>query len=265
MGDFLRASVTACGVPHRFCGGRGRAIVLTASASLADTQKICETAIRFLATARQGAVHQLPVHAQRGERTATAGWEHRNSTALICGRRATFLATGRGAPERGLHHAARPHQPRTFPHLERREPAAPRRALSGYYVTTTRKTGTQLLWSFEVLPSYYDRTCRCAVRAWIDDATHVKLSITKTIKSRRCKRLGRLGADRWHVGPASMPGVKYSPPGRVHPQRHGELLKRPKACWRRCVFDLHLRQHGQGHAGRRGCAGCRSRCVRQAR
>jgi predicted metalloprotease with PDZ domain len=83
------------------------------------------------------------------------GLEHRNSTALICGRRdlpRSASAWAKAASNRGLHHAAGPDQPRVLPHLERQAPAPGRvRPLRLH-----AENYTELLWFFEGFTSYYD-------------------------------------------------------------------------------------------------------------
>jgi hypothetical protein len=88
---------TAGGVPHRFVVA-GAAPRLTAQRLLADTQKICETAIRFW-HGQGKPPHTSYLFMLNAVNDGYGGLEHRNSTALIA-RAATFRARARRAPAR---------------------------------------------------------------------------------------------------------------------------------------------------------------------
>ncbi len=85
MGDFWDSQFTACGVSHRL-------VVAGAPASfdgerlLEDTRRICETEIRFWHGTSK-APHEHYVFMLNVVDDGYGGLEHRNSTALICGRR----------------------------------------------------------------------------------------------------------------------------------------------------------------------------------
>ncbi len=83
-------------MPHRFVVAGRRASRLTAQRLLADTQKICETAIRFW-HGQGKAPFTSYLFMLNAVNDGYGGLEHRNSTALICGRR-DLPRHGRGAP-----------------------------------------------------------------------------------------------------------------------------------------------------------------------
>ena len=126
--------------PRRFDGKR----------LLADTRKICEAAMRLWHGEGKPPFKNYlfmlnVVHDGYG------GLEHRNSTALICARR-DLPAQHRACGGRGLHHPARPHQPRYFHawNVKRLRPAEFAR------YDYAQENYTQLLWFFEGFTSYYD-------------------------------------------------------------------------------------------------------------
>ncbi len=91
MGHFWSGSFSACGIPHRFVvadappGFDGNRL-------LADSQKICETEIRFWHGAKAGSSfrqkvpHKNYLFMLNAVDDGYGGLEHRNSTALICKR-----------------------------------------------------------------------------------------------------------------------------------------------------------------------------------
>ena len=149
MGAFWRGSFMAGGVPHRF-------VVAGASASfdgerlLADTQKICEAAIRFW----HG--DALPPHKNylfmlNAVGDGYGGLEHRNSTALICKRQDLPRLQQTKAPDGyttllGLIS----HEYFHTWNVKRLRPAE----FSSY--DYTQENYTELLWFFEGFTSYYD-------------------------------------------------------------------------------------------------------------
>jgi len=90
LGTFWSGSFKACGIEHRFVVA-GALPSFDGARLLADTQKICEAEIRFWhgqgAQAGRKAPHKNYVFMLNAVDDGYGGLEHRNSTALICGRR----------------------------------------------------------------------------------------------------------------------------------------------------------------------------------
>ena len=85
MGAFWSGSFTARGVPHRFVVA-GAADSFDGARLLVDTQKICETEIRFWHGSHKPP-HQNYLFMLNAVDDGYGGLEHRNSTALICTRK----------------------------------------------------------------------------------------------------------------------------------------------------------------------------------
>ena len=85
MGAFWSGEFKACGVPHRFVVA-GAARSFDGERLLADAKKICETEIRFWHGSKKPP-HKRYVFMLNAVDDGYGGLEHRNSTALICGRR----------------------------------------------------------------------------------------------------------------------------------------------------------------------------------
>jgi predicted metalloprotease with PDZ domain len=85
LGAFCSGTFKACGVPHRFVVA-GATPAFDGARLLADTKKICETSIRFWHGGRKPP-HKSYVFMLNAVDDSYGGLEHRNSTALICGRR----------------------------------------------------------------------------------------------------------------------------------------------------------------------------------
>jgi len=90
MGTFWSGSFKACGIEHRFVVA-GALPSFDGARLLADTQKICEAEIRFWhgngTQAGRKTPHKNYVFMLNAVDDGYGGLEHRNSTALICGRR----------------------------------------------------------------------------------------------------------------------------------------------------------------------------------
>ena len=84
MGTLWSGTFTAAGVPHRFVVA-GAPAAFDGERLLRDTQKICETAIRFWHGARRPP-HDRYLFMLNVVHEGYGGLEHRASTALICGR-----------------------------------------------------------------------------------------------------------------------------------------------------------------------------------
>ena len=213
MGSFWSGAFTACGVPHRF-------VVAGASASfdgarlLADTQRICETEIRFWhgeaagKKPAQGAPFAGYLFMLNAVDEGYGGLEHRNSTALICNRKdlprlaahGTAAATAAVAPSKqsdgyttllGLIS----HEYFHTWNVKRLRPAE----FASYDYAA--ENYTSLLWFFEGFTSYYDDLLLRRARL-IDDATYFKL-LTKTVNQvlqapgRKVQSVAQASFDAW--------------------------------------------------------------------
>ena len=85
MGAFWSGNFTACGVPHRFVVA-GALPSFDGAKLLADTQKICETQIRFWHGTKKPPFKNY-LFLLNAVNEGYGGLEHRNSTALICNRK----------------------------------------------------------------------------------------------------------------------------------------------------------------------------------
>jgi predicted metalloprotease with PDZ domain len=88
LGNFWRGEFTACGIPHEFVVA-GAMASFDGAKLMADTQKICETAIKFWHEKKPSASapHKRYVFMLNAVEDGYGGLEHRNSTVLICNRR----------------------------------------------------------------------------------------------------------------------------------------------------------------------------------
>ncbi len=172
MGKFWIGRFTACGVPHRFVVA-GAAPSFDGKRLLADTQKICEANIRFWhGESKPPFKNYLFMLNAVGD--GYGGLEHRNSTALICGRRDLPRVNEARAGEGyttllGLIS----HEYFHTWNVKRLRPAE--FAEHDY----ARENYTELLWFFEGFTSYYDDLLLRRA-GLIDDGTYLKL-VTKTI------------------------------------------------------------------------------------
>jgi predicted metalloprotease with PDZ domain len=183
LGDFWSGTFKACGVPHRFVVA-GAPPGFDGDKLLSDTQKICEAQIRFWHAEGRAAgdlLEQPPfqsyVFLLNAVDDGYGGLEHRNSTALICGRRDLPRLATPGASKLAL---AKPsdgyttllglisHEYFHTWNVKRLRPAE----FARYDYAT--ENYTELLWFFEGFTSYYDDLF--LVRAGlIDSATYLKL------------------------------------------------------------------------------------------
>jgi predicted metalloprotease with PDZ domain len=199
MGAFWSGSFVACGVPHRFVVA-GALPSLDGERLLADTQKICEAAIRFWhgprKTAGQKAPHKNYLFLLNAVHDGYGGLEHRNSTALICNRsdlpRNTHPRTSEGYTTLlGLISHEYFH---TWNVKQLRPDAFAR-------YDYTQENYTPLLWFFEGFTSYYDDILLRRA-GLMDDATYIKL-LNKTITQvqqtpgRRLQSVAQASWDAW--------------------------------------------------------------------
>ncbi len=235
MGAFWIGHFTACGVPHRFVVA-GAAPSFDGQRLLADTQKICETAIRFWHESRHGqgkAPFKSYLFLLNAVGDGYGGLEHRNSTALICGRRdLPRLSEARAAEGYTTLLGLVSHEYFHTWNVKRLRPA------EFAQLDYARENYTQLLWFFEGFTSYYDDLLLRRA-GLIDDTTYLKL-ITKTVNQvlqtpgRTVQTVAQASFDAW---------VKYyrqdenTPNATVSYYTKGSLVA--------LCLDLALRREGK--------------------
>ena len=198
MGTLWSGTFTAAGVPHRFVVA-GAPAAFDGERLLRDTQKICETAIRFWHGARRPP-HDRYLFMLNVVHEGYGGLEHHASTALICGRAdlprhdapADAARVGDGyVTLLGLIS----HEYFHTWNVKRLRPAE----LATY--DYTQENYTELLWFFEGFTSYYDDLLLRRA-ALIDNATYLKL-VTKTINGvaqapgRKVQSVAQASFDAW--------------------------------------------------------------------
>jgi len=167
MGTFWVGRFTACGVPHRFVVA-GAAPSFDGKRLLDDARKVCETAIRFWhGEGKPPFKNYLFLLNAVGD--GYGGLEHRNSTALICGRR-DLPRVGEARASEGYTTLLGliSHEYFHTWNVKRIKPAA----FVPYDLT--QEAYTRLLWAFEGFTSYYDDLCLVRSGA-IDSATYLNL------------------------------------------------------------------------------------------
>jgi len=199
MGRFWSGSFTACGIPHRFVVA-GALPSFDGARLLADTQKICEAEIRFWhgtgAQAARKAPHRQYLFMLHAVDDGYGGLEHRNSTALICGRRDL---PRQGEPKRSEGYTTLlgliSHEYFHTWNVKRLRPD-----VFAHY-DYTRENHTPLLWFFEGFTSYYDDLLLRRA-GLIDDATYLQL-LAKTINQvahtpgRHVQSVAQASWDAW--------------------------------------------------------------------
>ena len=171
MGTFWSGQFTACGVAHRFVVA-GAAPSFDGKRLLADTQKICETAIHFWHGKGKPPIKNY-LFMLNAVHDGYGGLEHRNSTALICGRR-DLPRTGEARASDGYTTLLGliSHEYFHAWNVKRLRPA------EFTHYDYTQENYTELLWFFEGFTSYYDDLLLRRA-GLIDDAAYLKL-LTKT-------------------------------------------------------------------------------------
>ena len=232
MGAFWSGSFKACGIEHRFVVA-GATPAFDGERLLRDSQKICETAIRFWhGNKRSAAPHKNYVFMLNAVANGYGGLEHRNSTALICNR-ADLPRLGEDKLSEGYTTLLGliSHEYFHTWNVKRLRPAE----LAHY--DYTRENYTQLLWFFEGFTSYYDDLLLRRA-GLIDDAQYLKL-LGKTINQvlqtpgREVQSVAQSSFEAW---------TKYyrqdanSPNLTVSYYTKGALVA--------LCLDLSLRQHG---------------------
>ncbi len=167
MGTFWSGQFTACGVAHRFVVA-GAAPSFDGKRLLADTQKICETAIRFWHGKGKPPIKNY-LFMLNAVHDGYGGLEHRNSTALICGRH-DLPRTGEARASDGYTTLLGliSHEYFHTWNVKRLRPA------EFFRYDYSQENYTQLLWFFEGFTSYYDDLLLRRA-GLIDDATYLKL------------------------------------------------------------------------------------------
>jgi predicted metalloprotease with PDZ domain len=232
LGTFWIGHFVACGIPHRFIVA-GATASLDGQRLLADTQKICETAIHFWhGKQAQKAPHKNYLFMLNAVGDGYGGLEHRNSTALICGRQ--------DLPRQGITKASEgygtllgliSHEYFHTWNVKRMRPAE----FESY--DYSQENYTQLLWFFEGFTSYYDDLLLRRA-GLLDDTGYLKL-LNKTINQvlqtpgRQVQTVAQASFDAW---------VKYyrqdphTPNTTVSYYTKGALVA--------LCLDLTLRQEG---------------------
>ena len=167
MGTFWSGQFTACGVAHRFVVA-GAAPSFDGKRLLADSQKIGETAIHFWHGKGKPPIKNY-LFMLNAVHDGYGGLEHRNSTALICGRR-DLPRTGEARASDGYTTLLGliSHEYFHTWNVKRLRPAE----FSRY--DYSQENYTELLWFFEGFTSYYDDLLLRRA-GLIDDATYLKL------------------------------------------------------------------------------------------
>ena len=232
MGTFWSGSFKACGIEHRFVVA-GATPAFDGERLLRDSQKICETTIRFWhGNKRSATPHKRYVFMLNAVADGYGGLEHRNSTALICNRadlprldmpqQSEGYTTLLGLISHEYFHTW---------NVKRLRPAEFAR------YDYTQENYTELLWFFEGFTSYYDDLLLRRA-GLIDDAQYLKL-LNKTINQvlqtpgRKVHSVAQSSFEAW---------TKYyrqdanSPNLTVSYYTKGALVA--------LCLDLTLRQHG---------------------
>jgi predicted metalloprotease with PDZ domain len=195
LGAFWSGDFVARGVPHRFVVA-GAATTFDGERLLADTQRICETAIDFWHPDGRPAPHDRYVFMLNAVDDGYGGLEHRHSTALICQRRDLPRL---GDPRRGEGYATLlgliSHEYFHTWNVKRLRPAEFAR------YDYTRENYTRLLWFFEGFTSYYDDLLLRRA-GLLDDAGYLKL-LNKTLNQvlqapgRQVQSVAESSFDAW--------------------------------------------------------------------
>ncbi|WP_310625189.1 peptidase M61 [Limnohabitans sp.] len=250
MGPFWSGSFKACGIEHRFVVA-GATPAFDGERLLRDSQKICETAIRFWhGKSKRGNKHSATPH-QRYVFMLNAvvqgygGLEHRNSTALICNRAdlprvsesSNSRAKGSNASDAKQSEGYTTllglisHEYFHTWNVKRLRPAEFAR------YDYTQENYTELLWFFEGFTSYYDDLLLHRA-GLIDDAHYLKL-LSKTIQQvqqtpgREVQSVAQSSFEAW---------TKYYRPDANSPNLTVSYYT--KGALVALCLDLSLRQHG---------------------
>ena len=192
LGRLWSGQFKAFGVPHRFVIS-GAPEGLDGQRLLDDTHKICETQIRFW-HARGKPPFKDYVFMLHAVADGYGGLEHRNSTALICGRKDLPLGGQPGEGYTTLLGLISHEYFHTW-NVKRLRPAEFAR------YDYSRENYTRLLWFFEGFTSYYDDLLLRRA-GLIDSLTYLKL-LGKTINQvlqtpgRKVQSVAQASMDAW--------------------------------------------------------------------
>lgn len=195
MGQFWRGSFTAGGVPHEFVVA-GAAPSFDGERLLADTQKICEAEIAFWHADGSQPPMDRYVFMLNVVDDNYGGLEHRNSTALICGRR-DLPRKGEAKATEGYNTLLGliSHEYFHTWNVKRLRPSEFAR------YDYEQENYTELLWFFEGFTSYYDDLFLRRA-GLLDNAQYLKL-ITRTINQvlqtpgRHVQSVAEASFDAW--------------------------------------------------------------------
>ena len=231
MGAFWSGRFTARGVPHRFVVA-GVAASFDGVRLLADTQKICETEIRFWHGSKKPPFKNY-LFMLNAVDDGYGGLEHRNSTALICTRKDlprlgdTKISEGyttlRGLISHEYFHTW---------NVKRLRPAE----FENY--RHDRENYTELLWFFEGFTSYYDDLLLRRA-GLLDNAAYLKLLTTPINQvlqapGRLVQSVAQASFDAW---------VKYYRPDENTP--NATISYYAKGSLVALCLDLTLRTEGR--------------------
>lgn len=199
MGRFWRGEFVAGGIPHEFVVA-GAAPSFDGQRLLADTQKICEAEIAFWHADGSRPPMERYVFMLNAVDDNYGGLEHRNSTALICGRRdLPRKHTGPGQAKAGEGYTTLlgliSHEYFHTWNVKRLRPGEFAR------YDYEQENYTELLWFFEGFTSYYDDLFLRRA-GLIDSAQYLKL-ITRTINQvlqtpgRQVQSVAEASFDAW--------------------------------------------------------------------
>ena len=223
LGAFWSGEFKACGVPHRFVVA-GATPAFDGARLLADTKKICETSIRFWHGARKPP-HKSYVFMLHATEDSYGGLEHRNSTALICGRRDLPRL---GEPKTSDGYTTLlgliSHEYFHTWNVKRLRPAEFAR------YDYAQENYTRLLWFFEGFTSYYDDLLLRRA-GLIDDAGYLKL-LNKTL-NQVLQTPGRAVQSR---GAGQLRCLGQVLPAAMKTRRTPPSATTPRARWWRCAW-----------------------------
>ena len=156
MGKFWLGTFTACGIPHCFVV-TGAAPGFDGPQLLADTKKICETAIGFWHGSKKKPPFSNYLFLLNAVDDNYGGLEHRNSSALICKRsdlpRLPLAEVTKASPVSEGYTTLRGLISHEYFHTWNVKRLRPQEFDSYAY---ERENYTHLLWFFEGFTSYYD-------------------------------------------------------------------------------------------------------------
>lgn len=231
LGTFWSGEFKACGVPHRFVVA-GAPPSFDGARLLADTGKICETAIRFW-HGRGRPAHRSYLFMLNATDNGYGGLEHRNGTALICSRR-DLPRLGEHRPGDGYTTLLGliSHEYFHAWNVKRLRPIE-----FGRY-DYTQENYTRMLWFFEGFTAYYDDLL--LLRAGLIDVNAYLGLLTKALRQvlltpgRHVQSVAQASFDAW---------IRYYRPDADTPNTTVSYYT--KGALVALCFDLTLRAEGK--------------------